>query len=134
MLKQLSVYAENKKGTLQNITQLLAGEGINIWGSITNDSAEYGIIRMVLSDPDKAKEVLEKEGYLCKLTSVIGVELADEVGSLNKLLIALQESNTNVDYIYLSFNRDSGCPVQVFHSDDPLEVANCLKSKGFHCL
>ena len=58
MLKQLSIYAENKKGALQTMTNALYEAGINIWGSVTNDGAEYGINRMVVSDPDKAKEVL----------------------------------------------------------------------------
>ena len=75
MLQQLSIYAENKKGTMQNITEVLADENINIWGSCTNDGAEYGINRMVVSDPQRAMEALEAVGYLCKLTSVIGVEV-----------------------------------------------------------
>ena len=131
MLKQISVYAENKKGNLKAITGILNEEGINIWGSVTNDSAEYGIVRMVTSDPQKACDALVKAGFLCRLTDVIGVEMDDEVGAMNKLLNALFESNINLDYIYLSFNRDSGLPVQVFHTDEPSEVSDCLKAKGF---
>ena len=97
MLSQVSIFAENKKGRLQNITSLLQKENINIWGSITNDSAEYGII-------------------------------------LNRLLISLEESNINVDYLYLSFNRDSGKPVMVLHTDDVREVSICLTSKGYKVL
>ena len=131
MLKQLSIYAENRKGTLQSITQILADAGINIWGSCTNDGAEYGINRMVVSEPEKAMEALEGAGYLCRLTSVIGVEMADEVGNLNRLLQALSESNININYIYLSFNRDSGLPVMVFQTEDSAEVESCIRKKGF---
>ena len=131
MLKQLSIYAENRKGTLQSITQILADAGINIWGSCTNDGAEYGINRMVVSEPEKAMEALEGAGYLCRLSSVIGVELADEVGNLNRLLQALSESNININYIYLSFNRDSGLPVMVFQTEDSAEVESCIRKKGF---
>ena len=131
MLKQLSIYAENRKGTLQSITQILADAGINIWGSCTNAGAEYGINRMVVSEPEKAMEALEGAGYLCRLTSVIGVELADEVGNLNRLLQALSESNININYIYLSFNRDSGLPVMVFQTEDSAEVESCIRKKGF---
>ena len=131
MLEQLSIYAENRKGTLQSITQILADAGINIWGSCTNDGAEYGINRMVVSEPEKAMEALEGAGYLCRLTSVIGVELADEVGNLNRLLQALSESNININYIYLSFNRDSGLPVMVFQTEDSAEVESCIRKKGF---
>ena len=104
MLSQVSIFAENKKGRLQNITSLLQKENINIWGSITNDSAEYGIIRMVVSNPEHAEKVLA------------------------------EESNINVDYLYLSFNRDSGKPVMVLHTDDVREVSICLTSKGYKVL
>ena len=86
---------------------------------------------MVVSDPDKACEALTKGGFMCRLTDVIGVEVADEVGNLHKLLLALNESNVNVNYIYLSFNRVSGQPIMVLHTDDCYEVEECLSSKGF---
>ena len=108
MLKQLSIYAENKKGVMQNITGILKNEDINILGSVTNDSAEYGIVRMVVSEPDKAMEALIAAGYLCHVIEVIGVEVEDKTGNLNDLLLTLKDSNVSVDYLYLSFNRDSG--------------------------
>lgn len=131
MLKQVSIYAENRKGTMQNITAILAREGINILGSVNNDSAEYGIVRMVVSAPDKAVASLTQAGYLCRLTDVLGVEITDEVGNLNRLLLSLEESNINIDYLYLSFNRASGKPIMVFHAESPFEVEACLQNKGF---
>ena len=131
MLRQLSIFAQNKKGTMQHITGILKEEEVNIWGSVTNDSAEYGIIRMVVSDAERAKRALEQAGYLCKLTDVIGVEVEDKVGNLNTLLKALSESNINVNYIYLSFNRDSGLPVMVLHTEDISSVESCIVGKGF---
>ena len=125
MLKQLSIYAENKKGVMQNITGILKNEDINILGSVTNDSAEYGIVRMVVSDPDKAKKAL---------IDVIGVEVEDKTGNLNDLLLTLKDSNVSVDYLYLSFNRDSGKPIMVFHTEDTMEVRACLKSRGYTVL
>jgi len=131
MLKQVSIYAENVKGKMLEITGILANENINILGSVTNDSAEYGIVRMVVSDADKAVEVLTKANIICRLTDVIAVEIKDEVGNLQKLLKALDDANISVDYLYLSFNRASGCPIMVFHTNDAPEVENSLKSKGF---
>ena len=131
MLKQLSIYAENKKGVMQNITGILKDEDINILGSVTNDSAEYGIVRMVVSEPDKAMEALIAAGYLCQ---VIGVEVEDKTGNLNDLLLTLKDSNVSVDYLYLSFNRDSGKPIMVFHTEDIMEVRSCLKSRGYTVL
>ena len=116
------------------ITRVLTNNGINIWGSVTNDSAEFGIIRMVVSDPELAKAKLEEAGFFCRLCNVIGVEMADEVGALNRLLNTLYDSNINVDYIYLSFNRDSSLPVQILHAEDTPEVETCIKAKGFRVL
>ena len=134
MLKQVSIYAENRKGTMQKITAVLLQENINILGSVTNDSAEYGIIRMIVSDPEKTVQAFEKAGYLCRLTDVLGVEVEDEVGNLNRLLRALDDSNINVDYIYLSFNRNSGKPIMVVSAEDVMEVEMCIAAKGFSVL
>ena len=134
MLKQVSIYAENKKGCFQNITGLLNGNSINILGSVTNDSAEYGIIRMVVSDPEKCVEVLKNNGYICKTTTVLAVECPDEVGALDKILKTLYSSNINVNYIYLSFNRDSGLPIMVMHTEDVAQVENILINKGYNCI
>lgn len=133
MLKQISIFAENKKGTMGKITGLLAEKQINIWGSVTNDSAEYGIVRMIVSEPEKALEALQDAGYLAKFTDVLGVEVEDKVGELNRLLCTITESNINVDYLYLSFDRESGKPVMVLSVEDTWETEDCLKSKGF-CL
>ena len=134
MLQQVSVYAENKKGTMQEITEILLNEGINIWGSVNNDSAEFGIVRLIVSDPVKTQNALTEAGYMTKLTDVMGVEVEDKVGSLNDLLKAISQSNISLNYIYLSFNRDSGMPVMVLHADDIWEVEACLQGKGFTLL
>lgn len=131
MLKQLSIYAENRKGAMKEITDILKERNINILGSVTNDSPEYGIVRMVVSEPENASLALAEAGYLCRLTEVMAVEMADEVGNLNHLLEALSDSNIDVDYIYLSFNRDSGKPILILHVEDIFEVENCMRSKGF---
>ncbi len=134
MLRQISIYAENKKGCLQNITGILRENDVNILGSVTNDSAEYGIIRMVVSDPEKCIEVLSAAGYICKTTPVLAVECPDEVGSLDKILKTLYSSNINVNYTYLSFNRESGLPIMVIHTDDTKQVENILINKGYNCI
>ncbi len=134
MLKQVSVFTENSKGSFQRVTGILAERNINIWGSVTNDSAEFGIIRMVVSDPDGAYNALTDAGYMCRRTNVLGIEMKDEVGSLDNLLISMSKSYININYMYLSFNRDSGMPVMVVHTEDLREVESCLKGKGFNLL
>ena len=65
---------------------------------------------------------------------MLGIEVKDEVGNLNNLLKAFLESNINTDYLYLSFNRDTGRPIMVIHTSDIYEVEQCLVAKGFHSL
>ncbi len=131
MLKQLNIYAENKKGTLEHITRILLEHDINILGSMTDDGAEYGVNRMVVSDPKTAAESLAKAGYQCSVKNVIGVEVRDEVGNLHKLLKTLLDMNINVQYVYLSFNRDSGLPIMVFCTEDIWEVEDGLRNRGY---
>ena len=134
MLKQISIYAENKKGTLERITKILLDEGINILGSMTEDGADFGVNRMIVSDPDRAGEALKEAGYLVSVKDVVGVEVEDKVGNLNMLLQALRDMNVNVNYLYLSFNRKSGLPFMVFCTDDVFEVENSIRDRGFHTL
>lgn len=130
-MKQVSVFAENRRGTMQAITQILYDERINILGSVTNDSGEYGIVRLIVSDPQKAHHALNEAGYQTRLTDVIGVEVEDREGNMNQLLKALSDSYINVDYIYLSFNRKTCRPILIFKTEEYQEVINCLETKGF---
>ncbi len=134
MLDQIAIFAENQKGAMHRITDILARNDINILGSVTNDSAEYGIVRMLVNDPPRALQVLEDAGYICKMTDVLGIECEDRVGALNHLLSALDESNISVDYLYLSFDRDKASPIMVMHVEDTVEVEECLRAKGFSVL
>lgn len=88
---------------------------------------------MVVSEPERACERLKKAGYLCRMVDVMGIEIADESGSLHRLLSALTDSYINVDYIYLSFNRNTSQPILIMHvkDDDIFEVESCLRAKGF---
>ena len=86
MIKQISIFTENRKGAMRDITETVSNAGIDIYNVVTNDSAEYGIARMLLTDPDKGLELLRSKGYMCKIDKVIGVQIPDDVGSLTKLL------------------------------------------------
>ncbi|MCR4841873.1 MAG: amino acid-binding protein [Eubacterium sp.] len=130
-MKQVSIFAENVKGAMQSITQTLTDAGINIMGMVTNDSAEYGIIRMAVDKTDDAIAALKEKGYICKSQTVIGVEIEDMPGALNDLLEAIAVSNVNVNYIYISYNRSSTRPIIILHTEDISEVSNCLQGKGF---
>lgn len=133
MVNQISIFAENKKGAMSALTRTLAGADISIHSFVTNDSAEFGIIRMLVSDADKAAALLSAAGYQIKRTAVMAVEIADEPGSLDGLLVAIERANVNIDYLYASFDRQSGGPIIIIHADDMAEVETSLAAAGFRC-
>lgn len=134
MLKQLSIFAENKRGAMNALTRVLKENEINITTLVTNDSAEFGIVRMIVDDPQKAHKAMIDAGYLCRLDSVTGVEMKDEFGSLNSLLDAISSAYLNLDYIYISFDRNTAAPVAILKSTDGDELDSFLKGKGYKIL
>ena len=134
MIRQLSIFAENKKGAMNRITQILFDAHINMNTLITNDSAEYGIVRMLVSDTDRAESVLRENGYMCHSESVIAAEIGDECGSLNRLLEIVSAGNINLDYLYVTFNALSRLPVAILHTADLPEVQEFLQSRGYRTL
>ncbi len=131
MIEQISVFAENKKGAMMDITSALAEGGVNLFNAVTNDSAEYGIVRLLCDDTAKAVDLLKSSGYMCNVSKVISVKLPDDPGSLNALLKSIYDANINIDYIYVSYNRHDATPVAIIHTPGYAEVESCLKSKGY---
>ena len=131
MIRQLSIYAENAKGNMKNITQTLADEGINMNTLITNDSAEFGIIRMLVSDPDRAEAAIRRAGFMCRVDWVLAVEVKDDAGSLNTLLQVLLDGNINIDSLYVTYSSLSKLPVAIMRTQDLFEVEEFLNAKGY---
>lgn len=134
MIQQLSIFAENKRGAMGRITQILYDVGVNMNTLITNDSAEFGIVRMLVSDPEKAAEALGAAGYMCHTDRVAAAEIGDECGSLNKLLEVLSAGNINLDYLYVTYNTLSRLPVAILRCADLMEVEEFLQARGYHML
>lgn len=134
MLKQLSIFAENTKGAMLRLMTKLRENDINVLASVTNDSAEFGIVRLVVSDTKKAAEALKEDGYQCKITDVIGIKLEDIPGGLEKLLKIIDDSYINVNYLYGAFSRSEEKPVILLNTEDITETENCLRAKGVDIL
>ena len=131
MIRQLSIFAENKKGAMHQLTQALADAGINMNTLVTNDSAEFGIIRMLVSDTDAAMVCMQSAGYLCHVDTVVAAEISDECGSLNALLETLSRGNVNLDYLYVTYSSLSKRPVAILRTQDIMEVEAFLQAKGY---
>ena len=134
MIRQLSIFAENKKGAMNRITQVLYDADINMNTLITNDSAEFGIVRMLVSDTDRAAAVLHDAGYMCHSDYVAAVEISDECGSLNNLLTVISDGNINLDYLYVTYSSLSRNPVAILRCAELPEVEMFLRSRGYNSL
>ena len=134
MIKQISIFAENTKGAMRNITKVLAEHDINLIALVTNDSAEFGIVRMLVSDSEKAFDALKEAGYMVHTDTVVAAEIGDAPGSLDRLLQEVTDSNINVDYLYMSYDRNAATPIAVMKVDSSYEVAECLSSRGYTIL
>ena len=100
-VKQLSVFLENKEGKLKSAVDAISSEGINIRALSIADSSKYGILRLIVSDNEKAIKALEARNFVVKETDVIVVGVKDEPNGLNSVLEVLEEANVNVEYLYL---------------------------------
>ena len=131
MIEQISIFAENRNGSMSEITQLLTENNLNIYCAITNDSAEYGIVRLLVDETERAFKLLKDIGFICKVSRVIGVKIPDNVGSLNQLLQDVEDSNINLDYLYVSYSREDSTPLAILHAPGYAEVEACLKNRGY---
>ena len=118
MIRQISVFVENEPGSMMRVTSALTEARINIRAISTFDTPEFGIMRLVVDEPGRAKESLTSKGFVTRVNDVIGVELEDKKGNLNQMLKILADGEINVNYIYSFVIREGKAPVMIFHTDD----------------
>ncbi len=128
MIRQISVFVENQPGSMMNVTSVLSEAHVNIRAISTFDTPEFGIMRLVVDDPVRAKESLTQKGFVTRISNVIGAELKDEKGNLNQMLKILADGQINVNYIYSFVIREEKAPVMVFNTDDFEKAENVLRA------
>jgi hypothetical protein len=128
--KQLSVFLENKPGALSEPCRLLAKAGINIETFSLADTREFGILRLVVEDSDKARRLLQRNGFAVKVTKVVVLEVPDKPGGLAGILDALENTGISVKYAYGFTMKPGNKGVLVFSFDDPESAVEILKKKG----
>lgn len=131
MIEQISVYTENKKGAMRSLLGTLTEADINVLAFVNNDSAEFGTVRLVVSDTAEALRVLSEKGYLCRSGWVVGVELDDKPGALQSLLAVPEQMNVNVNYMYLGYRRENGMPLILLSCEDVDIVNQRLQAAGY---
>jgi hypothetical protein len=132
-VKQLSVFLENKPGALSRPIKLLAKAKINLLTLSLADTQQFGILRVVVKDWEKAKSLLEAEGILVKVTDIVAVEVADEPGGLAKILEAVEKAKVNVEYMYgFTLGKQEGRGLLAFRFDDPDRAMEALRARGLN--
>ncbi len=131
-LKQISLFLENKPGSLSIPCRLLAQAGIKILTLSLADTKQFGILRLILRDWEKAKKVLEQQGCVVKITEVVGIEVPDRAGGLADILELVEKNGVNVEYMYAFTLKQENKAVLVFRFDNPDKAIESLKAKGIN--
>jgi hypothetical protein len=135
MFKQITVFLENKPGRIEKVTGCLAEENINIHALSIADTTDFGILRMIVSDPEKAVRVLKENDLMVKTTEVIAVAMGHSPGSLHKVLRELKSLDVSIEYLYAFTSRhkkhDAIVILSLSNQDSALQK---LKSGGFPVL
>ena len=130
-IKQLSVFLENKQGRLWKSLNILKKENIDIRALSIADTSEFGILRLIVSDPDKAKESLEDEQFAVSIADVIAIEVEDQPGGLEAALALLNDNDVNVEYIYAFVEKKTSKALVVLRTEDNVKSVNLLKNNNF---
>ena len=128
-IQQLSVFLENREGRLDEVLKVLAGNDVNIVALSLADTSDYGMLRMVVSDPNKGRTALKEAGITAMLTDVVALRVPHATGSLSKAMHQIVEGKVNVEYMYAFANGNDAAAV--LKSDDPARVIDILKGSGF---
>ena len=130
-VEQIAVFLENKSGRLAEITRILAENEINIRALSVADTADFGILRLIVDKVDLAKEVLRAGGFTVGKTNVVAVEVPDRAGGLASVLKVINEVGLNVEYMYAFVNKSGANAVLIFRFDEMDKAIAILQEKGF---
>jgi len=129
LIKQLSVFIENREGRLEKVLDTLKKSGINIISLSLADTADYGLLRLIVSNPELGKETLRKNGFSAMLTDVMAIKLSHRVGQLQELLAVICKASINIEYMYaLSTGKDDASII--LKASDVDKAVNLLEAQG----
>ena len=130
-IKQITVFVQNKRGTVVSVTDVLSKNNINLRALSIAETEDFGILRMIVNDEVSAERVLKENGYLIKVIDVIGVKIGDEPGKLTSALDVLDKANINVEYLYAFMARTEKHAYVVLRVEENEEAEAALVNAGF---
>ncbi len=129
-VKQISIFLENRPGQLRDITGSLEAKEVNIRAITVAESADYGIIRLIVEDPEKSMEILKEQGFLATLSDVVAAGVPDEPGGLARILDLMLEAGINIEYMYSVFGKTRGEAFMIFKVNDTQKFEDLLAKNG----
>jgi len=133
-VEQIAVFLENKSGRLAEITAKLAEENVNIRALSVADTADFGILRLIVDNVEKAKATLKANGFTMGVTNVIAVEVVDKTGGLAGVLKTIEEEKLNVEYMYAFVNKARENAILIFRFDETDKAIESLQRTGYTIL
>jgi hypothetical protein len=126
-VEQISIFLENRAGRLTDVTRVLSEAGVNIRALSLADTSDFGILRLIVTDHERAKETLKKNGFTVGRTSVVAVEVDDRPGGLHRILELLSNSQINVEYMYAFVQQSGKNAVLIFRFDRTDQAIDILQ-------
>ena len=133
-IKQISVFAENRRGSLAQIASILAKENIDIRALSVADTTNYGILRLIADNPDAAQKALNQAGFAVSQTDVVAACITDQPGGLAAVLDCLDKAGLEVEYVYAFISRDADQAYVILRVEDTAKAASVLEKAGIKVL
>lgn len=134
MVEQISIFIENKSGRLAEVSRILGDAGVNIRALSLADTSDFGILRLIVNDREKAMAALKGKGFTVSKTVVVAVEVPDQPGGLASILQVLDSESINVEYMYAFVERCGSNAVIIFRFDETEKAIAVLAAKGINML
>jgi len=133
-VEQISIFLENKSGRLAEVTSVLSEAGINIRALYLADTADFGILRLIVNDTEKARQVLKEKGFTVEKTKVIAIEVPDRPGGLSSILSTIKREGINVEYMYAFVEKSGENAIVIFRFDEIEKSVDILRQAGVRIL
>ena len=133
-VEQISIFLENKSGRLAEVTSVLSDAGINIRALYLADTSDFGILRLIVDDTEKARKVLKEKGFTVEKTRVVAIEVSDKPGGLSKILNTIKAEGINVEYMYAFVEKSGENAIVIFRFDEIEKSNEVLRQAGIRIL
>lgn len=134
MIKQLSIFVENEMGKLSLITDMLSKNNIDIKALSLADTAEYGVLRLIVDDHQRAKDMLRQAGITVKTSRVIAVAMEDKIGELARLLAILTENDLGIEYMYAFMAKEENKAYSIIRAEDNDKAVEVFNANGIQMM